>query len=200
MPISGDPEKVSREAVSGELAKAKDIVLEAREAAEKLVKDAYESSLKEAERKLREGLARADEQLKSLLSVLDLELKSKLSSEKNKYIDSVLLEAKKRIREEKKNADWYQSYMEKVIRAVASEAEGEMLVKVAEEDKDLAKQLIKKFGGKKLRLSSEYASIIGGVIAESPDGSTRLDYSLDLLFKMEDYRLRSAASRALFKE
>ncbi len=162
--------------------------------------DAYEKSLNKAERSLRDEIARAEEQLKSLMSVLDLELKSKLAEAKNKYIDEVLEEAKKRLKQEKQGADWYKDYMERVIKAIAEEAPGKMLVKVAEEDAQLASSLISKYGGGKLELAGEYISIIGGAIAETPDGSTKLDYSLDLLFKMEEYKLRSAASRALFKE
>ena len=200
MPITGNPEKVASEAVKGELEKAKAAVKEAREAAEKLVNDAYEKSLNKAERSLKDEIARAEEQLKSLMSVLDLELKSKLAEAKNKYIDEVLEEAKKRLKQEKQGADWYKDYMERVIKAIAEEAPGKMLVKVAEEDAQLASSLISKYGVGKLELAGEYVDIIGGAIAETPDGSTKLDYSLDLLFKMEEYRLRSAASRALFKE
>ncbi|MCE4620668.1 MAG: V-type ATP synthase subunit E [Desulfurococcales archaeon] len=200
MPITGNPEKVASEAVKGELEKAKAAVKEAREAAEKLVNDAYEKSLNKAERSLRDEIARAEEQLKSLMSVLDLELKSKLAEAKNKYIDEVLEEAMRRLKQEKQGADWYKEYMERVIKAIAEEAPGKMLVKVAEEDAQLASSLISKYGGGKLELAGEYIDIIGGAIAETPDGSTKLDYSLDLLFKMEEYRLRSAASRALFKE
>ena len=200
MPITGNPEKVAREAVQGELSKAKSSVMEAKEAADKLVKDAYESGLKNAERKLRDGIAKAEEQLKSLISVLDLEMKSRLAEVKNKYIDQVLFEAKKRMKEEKKGAEWYKNYMEKVIKTIASETEGKMLIKVAREDLELARRLLEKYGMGKLELAGEYPDIIGGVIAETPDQATRLDYSLDLLFKMEDYRLRSSASHTLFKE
>jgi V/A-type H+-transporting ATPase subunit E len=200
MPITGNPEKVASEAVKEELDKAKVSVAEAKEAAVKLVNDAYESGLRKAERSLSDEISKAEEQLKSLISVLDLELKSKLAEAKNKYIDEVLAEAKKTLREEKAGAPWYKEYMEKVIKAIAEEAPDKMIIKVASEDAELVGTLIAMYGGGKLELSGEFADIIGGAIAETPDGSTRLDYSLDLLFKMEEYRLRSAASRALFKE
>ena len=200
MPITGNPEKVAREAVKGELEKAKTTILEARNAAEKLVEDAYHTTLHNALRQLKEEISKGEEQLKSLLSVLDLEMKSKLSETKNKYINEVLEEAKKRIKQEKIAAPWYTEYMEKVVKTIVSEAPGKMILKVSKEDANLAKSLIEKYGAGKLELSREYAEIIGGAIAETPDGATRLDYSLDLLFKMEDYKLRSAASRALFKE
>lgn len=200
MSITGDSERVAREAIARELEKAKKQLEEAKQASLNLLRDAYRESLREAERKLREEFARADEQLRSLVSVLELELRSKVSSAKNEYLDSVLEKAKEKVRSMKGEGDWYGRYMEKVVKRVAEEAESKLIVKVAEEDVELAKSLIEKYGNSKLELSSEPADIIGGIIAYTPDGSSKVDYSLDLLIKMEEYRLRGAASKVLFKD
>ncbi|MEB3807175.1 MAG: hypothetical protein GSR73_06645 [Desulfurococcales archaeon] len=200
MAITGNPEKVAREAVERELEKAIKQLSEAKAAAEKLINDSYTSNLREAEKKLKEEFARAEEQLKSLISVLELELKSKVSEAKNKYIDEVLEKARAKIKEAKRGADWYNNYMENIIKKLSGEVEGEMMVLTAPEDRELVQDLIEKYGGGKLKLSEDTVDILGGVIAVSPDGSTRVDYSLDLLVKMEEYRLRGVASKVLFKE
>lgn len=200
MSISGNPEKVAGEAVAREIEKAKAQLEEARQASLSLVRDAYQSSLREAERRLREEWAKAEEQFKSLVSVLELELKSKASSAKNEYIDRAIELAVQRVREAKREGDWYEKYMEGVVKRVAAEAGEGMTLYVAGEDYSLAEKLVKAYGRGKLRLSRDPAPILGGVIASSPDGSSRLDYSLDLLIKMEEYRLRSVASKVLFKE
>ncbi|MCE4600873.1 MAG: hypothetical protein F7C38_04830 [Desulfurococcales archaeon] len=200
MAITGNPEKVAREAVERELEKAIKQLSEAKAAAEKLIRDSYTSNLREAEKKLKEEFARAEEQLKSLISVLELELKSKVSEAKNKYIDEVLEKAKARIKEAKRGADWYNSYMENIIKKLSGEVESEMMVLTAPEDRELVQGLLEKYGGGKLKLSEDAVDILGGIIAVSPDGSTRVDYSLDLLVKMEEYRLRGVASKVLFKE
>lgn len=200
MSISGNPEKVAREAIARELEKANKQLEEAKQASVNLVKDAYQTSLREADKKLREEFARAEEQLKSLVSVLELELKSKVSSAKNEYLDMVLEKAKEKIRGLKSEGDWYKNYLESVIKRLAAETETKMIVQVASEDFELAKSLIDKYGNGKLELSSEPASILGGVIASSPDGTSKVDYSLDLLIQMEEYRLRGVASKVLFKE
>ncbi len=197
--IYGDPHAVAEKAVERELEKSVKALDEARDAARKLIKDAYDKSLYEAERRLRDEYARAEEQLRSLISILELELKSKVADVRTRYIDEVIARAKERIREEKKGADWYRSYMERVLGEIAREAEGEMIVYVAEEDRGLAEEILSRLGGN-LRLADEPANIIGGAVAASPDGSTRIDYSLDLLISMEEHRLRGAASKILFKE
>lgn len=200
MAISGNPEKVAREAVKRELEKAEKNLEEAKNASIKLLKDAYQESLREAEKNLREEFSRAEEQLKSLASVLELELKSKAAEAKNKYLDTVLAKAKEEIKRKKAEGEWYRAYMEKVIKTLSEEAESKLIVQVAPEDRELARELIEKYGGGRLTLSDEPADILGGAIASTPDGASRVDYSLDLIIKMEDYRLRGVASKVLFKE
>jgi len=200
VPVAGDPEAVAREVVQREAEKAFRALEEAREAARRLVADAYEKKLYEAEKKVQEEVARAEEQLRSLVSIKELELKSKVSEVKTKYVDEAIRRALERIREEKKGADWYRRFMERVLTIIAEESGGEkMIVRVAPEDRGLAEEIIRG-KGLPLELAPEPADIVGGAIGESPDGSTRLDYSLDLLVKMEEYRLRGVAAKILFKE
>jgi len=200
MPVAGDPEAVAREIVSREAEKAYKALEEALEAARRLVADAYEKKLYEAEKKVRDEVARAEEQLKSLISIKELELKSRVSEVKTRYVEEAIRRALERIREEKKGAEWYRRFMERVLTLIAEEAGGEtMIVRVAPEDRDLAGEIIRS-KNLPLRLSDEPAQIVGGAIGESPDGSTKVDYSLDLLVKMEEYRLRGVAAKILFKE
>jgi len=195
--IAGDPEKVAREAVEREKAQAVSVVEEAKAAALKLLKEAYEKKLSEAEKKIREEVSRAEEQLKSLVSVLELELKNRVAEVETRYVDEALRRALEELRKRKQGADWYRAYMRRVLERIAREAPGEMIVRVAPEDVDLARELLGEVGEGRLRLGDPI-SIVGGAVAESPDGSVRLDYSLDLLVKMEEYRLRSVAAKVLF--
>ena len=197
--IVGDPEKTAREAVEREKEQALAALDEARRAALRLVDDAYEKSLYEAERRVRDEVQRAEEQLKSLVSVLELQLKSRVAEVKTRYVDEAIRRALEELRKRKVGADWYEAYLESVIRRIAEESEGEMLVRVAPEDRDLASRILERLGVARLRLGDP-VEIVGGAIGESPDGSVRLDYSLDLLVKMESHRLRGVAAAVLFRE
>ena len=200
MPVAGNPEAVAREVVEREAEKAYKALDEAREAALSLLRDAYEKKLYEAEKRVREEVSRAEEQLRSQVSIKELELKSKVSEVKTRYVDEAIRQALERVRQEKQGADWYRAFMEKILGIIAGEAGEEgMIVRVAPEDRALAEEIISRLG-LPLRVSGDPADIVGGAIGESPDGSTRLDYSLDLLVKMEEYRLRGVAARILFKE
>jgi len=195
--IVGDPEKVAREAAEREKSQAVSVVEEAKEAALKLLREAYEKKLAEAEKKVRDEVSKAEEQLKSLVSVLELELRNRVAEVETRYVDEAIRRALEEVRRRKQGADWYRAYMRRVIERITREAPGEMIVHVAPEDVELAKSIIEEVGGGKLRLGDP-VEIVGGAIAESPDGSVRLDYSLDLLVKMEEYRLRSVAAKVLF--
>ncbi len=197
--LIGDPRKTAEAAVKPELARSEKVLGEARERAAKLVEEAFEKSLRESEKRLEEAFASAEEQLKSTISGLELEVKSEVSRVKSEYINAVIDEALKLVAASK-GEPWYEAYLEKILLRLRDEGYEELVLRVARDDMDRVQALVAKLGLANMRVSREPADIIGGVIAETPDGSVRLDYSIDLIVKMNIHKLMSTASRNLFLE
>ncbi len=197
--LLGDPRKVAEELANRESKKTEKVLEEAKQHAYKIIEDAYKKALSEGERRLREEFSRAEEQLKSIVSSLELDLKTVVSSEKSKYVDDVIKEALKKI-DELAEEEWYKKYLESVLLKLTQENYDRLILRTNKRDKDTIQAIIAKLGLRGLEVSSEPVEILGGVIAEAPDGSLRLDYSLDLIVKMNEYKLMSVASRKLFTE
>ena len=197
--LVGDPRKTAEAAVKPELARSEKVLAEARERAVRLVEEAFEKSLRESEKRLEEALSNAEEQLKSTISGLELEVKSEISRVKSEYINAVIEEALKLVASSK-NEPWYEAYLERILLKLRDEGYPELVLRVARDDVDRVRALIARLGLANMRVSREPVDIIGGVIAETPDGSVRLDYSVDLIVKMNLHKLMSVASRNLFLE
>jgi len=195
----GDAEKLALEAMREDLGKSLKLLTEASEASLKLLEDSYRRGLEEAERRLLEEFSSLNERVRSLRSKLEFELRSRVSEKRNEFIEAVLAEAKRRLKEAK-SGDWYRRYMETVFKIIAGEARevGPLKVMVAEDDRRLAEELVAQYRDL-LTIAEKPADIIGGVIAESPDGSIRLDYSLDLMISRNEARLRHVALKALIE-
>ena len=196
--IYGDPEKVASSIAEKELEASKKSLEEALNEGLRLISEAYEKALREAESRLRSEIGRAEEQLRSVQSSLELEVKTEVSKLKSQYIEDVIREALSRIGEIKASRE-YEEYLVRVLRRLSQEGV-ELVVRAAEDDISRIQALISRLGIRNLTVSTQPIQILGGVVAETPDGSTRLDYSLDLLVKMNEHRLMSVASRVLFPE
>jgi len=201
--IKGDPGKLASRVVGRAEKEALEDLEEAYKAAQSLVEDKYRRVLRETTKKLEEEYSRLEERLRSVQARLELELRNTLEAERNKYIDMAMERALSRIKEEKRGASWYEEYMKAVIERLADESRetGELIVSVAEEDRELAAKLIEEANreGAKLRLAGEPADILGGARASSPDGATQLDFSLDFVVRDNESLLRSVALRSLFQ-
>lgn len=197
--LRGDAEKLALEAMSDDLAKSLKLLSEAYDASLKLLEDSYKRGLSDAERRLLEEFSNLNERIRSLKSKLEFELRSRVAERRNEFIEAVLAEVRRRLREAKKG-EWYRLYMERVFKILESEARevGPLRVMVAEDDRELARTLASQYP-ELLSLAEEPADVIGGVIAESRDGSIRLDYSLDLIISRNEARLRHAALKALIE-
>jgi V/A-type H+-transporting ATPase subunit E len=195
----GDAERLASEAMKEDVSKSLKLLSEASEASLKLLEDSYKRGLEEAERRLLEEFSNLNERVKSLKSKLDFELRSRMAEKRNKFIEAVLAEVRRRLKEAK-DEDWYKTYMESVFRALAVEARelGALKVMVAPEDLDLAKSIASRYP-ELLKVSREPVDIIGGVIAESQDGAVKLDYSLDLIISRNEAKLRYIALKALIE-
>jgi V/A-type H+-transporting ATPase subunit E len=195
----GDAERLASEAMKEDVSKSLKLLSEASEASLKLLEDSYKRGLEEAERRLLEEFSNLNERVKSLKSKLDFELRSRMAEKRNKFIEAVLAEVRRRLKEAK-DEDWYKTYMESVFRALAVEARelGALKVMVAPEDLDLAKSIASHYP-ELLKVSREPVDIIGGVIAESQDGTVKLDYSLDLIISRNEAKLRYIALKALIE-
>ncbi len=195
--ILGNPRKVAEELAQRELSKNLQVLENAKQHAEKLIEDAYAKTLSDTDRKLREELSRAEEQLKSIVSSLELDLKTTISSEKSKYIEQVIEEALKKL-DQLYEEEWYSKYLEKILLKLSQESYENLIIKTNARDKSRVQALIIKLGLKGLTIADETVNILGGLVAETPDGSLRLDYSLDLLVDMNRHKLMSVASKKLF--
>ncbi len=195
----GDPEKLALEAMKDDLSRSYKLLSEASEASLKLLEDSYRRSLEEAERRLSEEFSSLSERVRSVKSKLDFELRSRVAERRNEFIEAVLAEVRRRLKEVK-SEDWYIAYMESVFRILAMEAKeiGVLKVMVAPEDLELAEKLASRYQ-ELLRVAREPVNIIGGAIAESEDGSIRLDYSLDLIISRNEARLRYVALKVLIE-
>jgi V/A-type H+-transporting ATPase subunit E len=195
----GDAERLASEAMKEDVSKSLKLLSEASEASLKLLEDSYKRGLEEAERRLLEEFSNLNERVKSLKSKLDFELRSRMAEKRNKFIEAVLAEVRRRLKEAK-DEDWYKTYMESVFRSLAVEARelGALKVMVAPEDLDLAKSIASRYP-ELLKVSREPVDIIGGVIAESQDGTVKLDYSLDLIISRNEAKLRYIALKALIE-
>lgn len=195
----GDAEKLALEAMKEDVGKSLKLLSEASEASLRLLEDSYKRSLEEAERRLLEEFSNLNERVRSLKSKLEFELKSRVAERRNKFIEAVLEEVKRRLREAK-GEEWYRAYMESVVELLAREAKemGPLKIMVAPEDYELARALVARYP-ELLKLSREPADIIGGVIAQTQDASIKLDYSLDLIISRNDARLRYVALKALIE-
>ncbi len=197
--LLGDPRKVAEELANRESQKTEKVLEEAKQHAYKIIEDAYKKALSEGEKRLREEFSKAEEQLKSIVSSLELDLKTIVSSEKSKYVEEVIKEALEKI-DELAEEEWYEKYLESILLKLTNENYDRLILKTNKRDKDTVQAIIAKLGLRGLEVSPEPVDILGGVIAEAPDGSVRLDYSLDLLVRMNEYKLMSVASRKLFVE
>ena len=195
--IYGDPEKVAKEVTEKEFETSKRVVDEALEHGLKLINEAYEKALREAETRLRSEISRAEEQLKSVVSSLELEVKSEVTALKTKYLEEAMKKAISQIGEVK-SSKAYENYLIKVLTRLNEEDYPQLVVYTSEDDVSKVQAIISRLGLHKLVVSTKPAEILGGVIAETPDKSVRLDFSLDLLIKINEHRLLGAASRVLF--
>ncbi len=200
MKLLGDPRKLGEESVLDEFKQAKGVLDESLEAAIRLIEDAYEKSLREAESRIEEEYSRIKERLSSRKSALELELKNRVALEKSRYIDEAIEKALERIRGEKESS-WYLDFLRSVIVRIASEVGWrKIILSSSEDDIERLKSIIEEENlGGRISVSPTPASIIGGVIAENEDGSERVDYSLDLIIRNNETRIRALAARILFE-
>ncbi|MEB3780935.1 MAG: hypothetical protein GSR85_12030 [Desulfurococcales archaeon] len=202
MNLVGDPKKLAKEIVDREYSNVTPVIDEAYKAAEKLLEDAYEKALRDALKRIDLEYQRMMERLSSKRSSLDLELKNKVAGTKSRFIDEVINKAMEEL-VAGKGEEWYERYLKRVIGTIAKEADsvnGKMILKTSRDDIERVKSLVKEMNLGNLIVSSDPIDIMGGVVAESEDGSLRLDYSLDLMVKLGESRIRSIASRVLFGE
>ena len=201
MRIYGDPEALARTIVEREAKNAESVIDESYQAALKIIEDAYKKALAEALRRIDDEYQRLVEALMSKRSSLELELRNRVAEVKSKYIDEAISRAVEAIIASK-NEEWYTMFMRRVLEKIAEEAQkyDRVIVKVARDDLEMARGILQTLPAGNIVLSPEPAPIKGGAIAESEDGSIRIDYSLDLILSLNEAKLRLAASRALFGE
>ncbi|MEN2999720.1 MAG: V-type ATP synthase subunit E family protein [Acidilobaceae archaeon] len=195
--ISGDPEKLAREAAREEQERSAKILEEAYETSRRLLEESFKKGLAEGERRLAEEFSLLEEQLKSLRSRLEYEMRSKLAERRNEMVEEVMERALQMFKGMKREA-WYEQFLRRSVERVLAEVgrAEEVELRASEEDLELVRKIASSYG---VRVSPEPIKIIGGIVAEVRGGELRLDLSIDLFLSRNDARLRNLALKALLE-
>ncbi|MCS7107609.1 MAG: V-type ATP synthase subunit E family protein [Acidilobaceae archaeon] len=195
--LSGDPERLAREAAKEEQERSAKILEEAYVTSQRLLEESFKKSLMESERRLGEEFSLLEEQLKSLRSRLEYEMKAKLAERRNEIVEEVMGRALQIFKEMKREA-WYEKFLQRSIERALAEAgrAEEVELRAAEEDMKLVREIASRY---KVKVSPEPANIVGGIIAVVRGGELRLDFSVDLFLSRNDARLRNLALKALME-
>ncbi|PMP60388.1 MAG: hypothetical protein C0172_03080 [Caldisphaera sp.] len=197
MPSSGNPKKVAEEIIERKLPESMKVIDDAYNASLKLLNDSYQEALNELQKGINEKYQEISELLKSAEASLQLDVRKKVSERRNQIINNAFKEALDSIKSQK-NEEWYVNFMKKVIEAISTEAEsyGGLILYVSNDDINLAKKISAQY--KNIEVSKESINIIGGVIAMSRDGSTKIDYSIDQIIRENEVFLKGVAFEKLF--
>ncbi|MDP8003458.1 MAG: V-type ATP synthase subunit E [Caldisphaera sp.] len=197
MPSSGNPKKVAEEIIERKLPESMKVIDDAYNASLKLLNDSYQEALNELQKGINEKYQEISELLKSAEASLQLDVRKKVSERRNQIINNAFKEALDSIKSQK-NEEWYVNFMKKVIEAISTEAEsyGGLILYVSNDDINLAKKISAQY--KNIEVSKESINIIGGVIAMSGDGSTKIDYSIDQIIRENEVFLKGVAFEKLF--
>jgi len=198
--IYGDPRRLAEEAVEPVRRESLRLLDEALQAAQRIVEEAISEEAEKASKELDQRYEQLRERLASVRARLELELRKAVEGEKNRYAEEAIRKAIEEFRARKRDMPEYREFMRRAIMRVAEEAGegGEAVVRVAPEDRGLAEEIAGEVAPGVVKVDSEPADIIGGVIAFLRGGEVRLDLSLDRILAAEEARLRMAALRALF--
>ncbi|MCE4612883.1 MAG: V-type ATP synthase subunit E [Desulfurococcales archaeon] len=198
--LFGDPKSLANRIVDKEFDRVTSNIEEAYSTSLQILRDAYNKALRRLEDELKEKLTNLRERVASERATLELNLRHRVAIEKSTAIDSVLRDAVSVLLSEK-SGEWYKNYLESAIgRALSEMPHGDVKVRVSPDDKSIVEEIISSKYPRPGIQVVEDPMIRGGVIAESADGLTRSDYSLDLVIRSVESALRAKASRELFGE
>ncbi len=198
--VLGDPRKLIEEALKDVEKEFKLKLEDLSEGAMRILESARIELVQEAEKRVSEILSRVTDRLKAEEAALQAQMRLKVAEERSKWIDKAIELAKERFDEYAKT-DEYRELLRRMIESAVRQIDAaEIIVEANERDAKLVKELLKEIdtGGKKVKLSDKPVDILGGIKAETPDGSIRLDLSLDIVFNRIAQDYRAIIARSLF--
>ncbi len=180
-------EKVKQEILENARKEA-DEILAAAEAEARTITRSAEKQMQDYQKLVEEDGERAAELMKRRkVASADLELQKQALSAKNEIIEGVFEQVRKKLRlrsDKSREAD---------VKALLKAASGEMDVAVVHCNGRDARFL----EGSGLKVVKN-DSMLGGIIAESPDGKLRVDYSYETLLGQARMRVLGDVARKLF--
>lgn len=208
----GDVEKLVKTIIEGAQQEAEKVISKAREKADELVRKAVAEARRKAEaeaevivktakdealRRRRSDVAKA--RMDSMRMVLDV---------KEKLIESVAEEAKKKILEMAGSEEYKASLKAMIEEAIRVLGGGVIELVLNERDMKLgidlhsiAKKLSNELGRKvELKLSSEPGRFLGGVVARSLEAGIEVDYTVEGILERKWKELRVKVAKQLFGE
>ncbi len=180
-------EKVKQEILE-KARKEADAVIEAANAEARAIMKAAEKQMQDHGRVMEDDNARAAELMKRReVASSELELQKQMLAAKNDLIEGVFAQAREKLRSRNDKA---------------READVKSLLKAASNELDVASvqcssRDAKFLEGSRLKISKNDA-LAGGIIAESPDGKLRVDYSYETLLGQAKAKVLSDVAKKLF--
>lgn len=194
-----DVEEKIREAV---LEKAKQeaekIIAEAKKEAEKIIEKAQREWERKREQLKNRMLEEARRKAEEIIIGARIKARMKLTEVKREVIEEVLKNieniVKKSIFDRRESVDI-------LLKEAIKPLRGDIRVYVAERDLGIAQEIAEKLSNNEIKVVEvKPAKIMGGVIAESIDGTVRIDNSYEARLELVRTRLIPVIQRELFGE
>ncbi len=198
--VLGDPRKLIEEALKDVEKEFKLKLEDLSEGARRILESTRIELVQEAERRISEILSKASDRLKAEEAALQAQMRLKVAEERSKWIDRAIDLAKEKL-DEYASTEEYKDLLRRMIESAVRQIDAEEIVLEANRrDAKTVKALLKEIdtGGKRVRLSDKPVEILGGIRAQTPDGSIRLDLSLDIVFNRVAQDYRALIARSLF--
>ncbi len=193
-----DVEEKIREAVLEKAKReAEKIITDARREAERIIAKAREEWERKRSQLRRQILENAKRRAEEIIIDAKIRARMKVTEAKKEVVEEVL----RRIEEIVKEGSYdRKTSLERLLLEALKPFEGEVRIYVAEKDLDTARELSKKVSDKVKITNIETASILGGVIVESLDKTTKVDNSYEARIELLRSRLIPLIQRDLFGE
>ncbi len=195
MNVIGDARKMATTIVDARASELDAKLDSALSAARKLLDSALLEAMTRTRNAIESKALEASERLRSAEAEADLKVKLRADQLRARYIDEVFSEVRRRLATDR--GDWYRSYLERAISAVAQEASKgvKFTLLCRKDDIELLRELASKYG---FEVAEGSTDIIGGFVALSEDSSMRIDLTIDQLLAENEVTLRGLISRKLF--
>ncbi len=195
-----DVEEKIREAVLEKARReAEKIVAEARKEAERIIEKARREWEENRNRIREQILEDAKRRAEEIIIDARIRARMKLTEAKREVVEEVLRNIVNIIRKDRFDR---RESVYRLLREAIGQLEGDIRVYVAEKDLEITRGVVRELSrGNKVKIMEiKTANIMGGVIAESIDGTVRIDNSYEARLELVRTRLVPEIQRELFGE